>query len=200
MEYPCGDCELRNAIACDWPRFLELALPDLRYVFLPNMGGTVIHYAERLGVNALLLTGGDDWGIFPERDDTECRLFDWARVQDFPVLGICRGAQVINRLMGGKTSPRKGHVFTRHEIELHGKGLPKGAIVNSFHSHCVAQNDLAPGLEIFALAPDGSVEGFYGAQEKICGIIWHPEREKQPSALDITLMRDLCRGNFHVGK
>ena len=94
-EYPGADSELRDAIACDWPRFLERALPDMPYIFLPNSGEAIIRYAERLGIDALLLTGGDDWGIFPERDETEPRLFAWAREKNFPIFGVCRGAQVI---------------------------------------------------------------------------------------------------------
>lgn len=194
-EYPGGDSELRDAIACDWPRFLERALPDMPYIFLPNSGEAIIRYAERLGIDALLLTGGDDWGIFPERDETEQRLFAWARAKNFPIFGVCRGAQVINKLLGGKNHACKGHVATRHEIELRENSLPKSAIVNSFHNQCIGPNDLAPGLEAFALGRDGSVEGYRDAHGRICGIIWHPEREKQPSALDLALVRDFFGGN-----
>lgn len=199
-EYPGGVFELRDAIACDWPRFLEQALPDAPYVFLPNSGKAIIPYAENLGIDALLLTGGDDWGVFPQRDETEKALFSWDRENDFPVFGVCRGAQIINKLLGGKSHTCQGHVATRHEVELRGNGLPKTAIVNSFHNHCLAPDELAQGLEFFAMADDGNVEGYWGEHGKICGIIWHPEREKQPSLLDLALIRDFYGGKIHAPK
>lgn len=195
-EYPGGDVELRDALACDWPRFLALALPAMPYIFLPNMGHETINYAEKLGVNALLLTGGDDWGVFPERDETEKSLFFWARAENFPILGVCRGAQVINRMLGGQEHVCNGHLAARHNLALCLGHLPNNAVVNSFHHHCIARNELASNLEPFAFAEDDSVEGYFGVNGKICGIIWHPEREKFPSAIDTALLRDFFGGNI----
>lgn len=192
-EYSGGRFELRDVIACDWPRFLDAALPDLPYAFLPNSGGAVIRYAEKLGVDALILTGGDDWGVFPARDESERLLFDWATEHEFPVFGICRGTQVINRLLGGKFHPCKGHVATRHEIVLRLRSLPDRAIVNSFHNHCIARDELAPGLCPFATTEEGNVEGFWNESGNIGGIIWHPEREKTPSDLDAALVSHFFR-------
>lgn len=199
-EYPGGDVEMRNAIACDWPRFMERALPYMPCIFLPNSGKAVIDYAERLGVDALLLTGGDDWGIFPERDETEKSLFFWAREKNYPVLGICRGAQIINKLLGGHCHACKGHVATRHAVDLRLRYLPDKAMVNSFHNHCIAGDELAQVLEPFAVSEDCSVEGFFGDKGKICGIVWHPERENMPSAIDMALVRNFFGGNIQCRK
>lgn len=199
-EYPGGSVELRNAIACDWPRFLARALPDMPYIFLPNSGEAIVDYAARLGVDTLLLTGGEDWGIFPERDETEQKLFAWARENNFPILGVCRGAQVINRLLGGQEHAITGHAATRHNIALSLKNLPDKAEVNSFHRHGIARDDLARDLEAFAVAEDCSVEGFLADRGKTCGIIWHPERENPPSELDAALVRDFFGGTIQCRK
>ena len=52
------------------------------------------------------------------------------------------------------------------------------------------------------MADDGNVGGILGRKHgKICGIIWHPEREKQPSLLDLALIkRDFYGGRIHAPK
>lgn len=194
-DYPNGNFELRNAISCDWPAFLEAALPGVPYVFLPNTGRKITAYAQRMGVTALLLSGGEDWGLFAERDETEESLFAWAMAKAYPVLGVCRGAQVINRLLGGRLSPCANHAACRHKIVFRDnfRTGPPDIEVNSFHKHCIGA--LAHCLADFAMAEDGSVEGFYNQDKKILGIMWHPEREKIPAATDLTLMRNFYLSN-----
>lgn len=197
-QYPGGSMEFWDALSGDWPRFLNRLVPAAPYVYLPNLGEAALDYVQKMGVTALVLTGGDDWGVFPPRDKTEEILFHWARKAGLPILGICRGAQIINRFMGGSLEDCQGHVACRHEIILK-LPLPirnfawdmERREVNSFHGHCIRKDGLARGLEAFAMAEDGGVEGYCDAQGNICGIMWHPEREKAPSLLDVKILKAL---------
>ena len=188
--YPGGDVEERDALARDWPRFLARVFPRDHLLYLPNIGSDITNFAALPGVDGLLFSGGEDWGLVPSRDATEAALFAWARETGLPVFGVCRGAQVINRLMGGRPTACEGHVAVRHGIELTVPVAESRAHeVNSFHTQAIRPGGLAPGLTAFAVAPDGTVEGFIGGEGRIIGVMWHPEREKDPAPLDMTLLR-----------
>lgn len=199
--YPGGSQEVRDALAQDWWRFLEQALPGMPVLPLPNRGREAVALVQALPVSGLIFSGGDDWGLFPQRDATEEALFQWAKRQNLPVLGVCRGAQIINRFMGGHTGAGFGakHAGTRHTLSLMPcAGGPQLSItsleVNSYHNDGIGQDDLAPALSPWAVAPDGSVEGFSSADGRMTGIMWHPEREIEAQAHDIHLFQALMRG------
>ena len=192
--YASGAVEERDALARDWPRFLRGVFPQETLLYLPNVGAEITGFANRAAFSALIFSGGEDWGQAPARDTTEEALFAWAREVGVPVFGVCRGAQVINMLMGGRLGACEEHVAVRHPVELarpvagssrHG--------VNSFHALGIPPDGLAPGLEALAVAPDGTVEAFTGAGGRIAAVMWHPEREIQPAPLDLALMR-ACLG------
>lgn len=200
--YASGTQEIRDALAQDWWSFLNRALPGVPVLPLPNIGREAVALAQALSVSGLILTGGDDWGVFPRRDATEEALFRWAERKNLPVLGVCRGAQMINRFMWGRTSFGFGaeHAGTRHALHVVPRAgeLPLSPVppeVNSWHNGGIRPDDLAPGLIPWAFAPDGSVEGFCRAEGSITGIMWHPEREQTAQAHDINLFQILNRGN-----
>lgn len=198
-EYPSGDVELRDALACDWPLFLGNVLPEVRFAYLPNIGSGIVDYARKLDIDAILFTGGDDWGVFPLRDQTEECLFRWGEARLIPMLGICRGAQVINRLLGGNDSACRMHSAISHNIAVRYSGDSEDILkVNSFHGRCIPPNGLAAGLKAFAVAEDGTLEGFYSKNRRICGIMWHPERQGAPIDLDSRLFREFYCGKAKV--
>lgn len=199
-DYPGGAFELRDALACDWPPFLDIALPSMPYILLPNIGPGICAYASAHSLGAIIFSGGDDWGVFPRRDETEKALFAWGRKLRLPMLGICRGAQIINMLMGGCLKPCKRHAARRHEIFWEDCTSGAGrATVNSFHAHCIEPGGLAPGLEPLARAEDESIEAFRARGERIMGLMWHPEREKIPSFSDIWIIQKFFEATANKG-
>jgi putative glutamine amidotransferase len=125
--------------------------------------------------------------VDPELDETEIRLFKEARAKQIPVLGICRGQQVINVAMGGSLLQHlEGHevrAFGRKHIahtatvdpasEL-GQVAEGGEIqVNSLHHQAV--RSVAPGLRQTATGADGTVEGLETADGLIVAVQCHPE-------------------------
>lgn len=196
-DYPDNNFEWRDCLAHDWPRFLKRSMPETSWLMLPNLGAEISDYVEKLGVSSLIFSGGEEWGIFPLRDETEQELFHWAA--DKPMLGICRGAQVINQLLGGNVTSVQAHVACKHKIKLDTRiaGLEE-CVVNSYHNFGIGAADLAAGLIPFAWSPDGYIEGFISADDsRICGIMWHPEREEAPGELDSFLLHHLTKGNVN---
>ncbi|MCC7354713.1 MAG: gamma-glutamyl-gamma-aminobutyrate hydrolase family protein [Anaerolineae bacterium] len=156
------------------------------------------------GLDGLLLSGGGDvtpslYGQGLEgaeidemdrgRDEMERRLIGEALARDVPVLGICRGMQVLNVMMGGAlVQDIPGHrairgVSAQHPVRVETEsklGEALGAAdemeVNSRHHQGVTPENLAPGL-----VPVASHEGLIEAVESrdhrwVVAVQWHPER------------------------
>ena len=152
-------------------------------------------------VDGLLLPGGWDvdpsfYGekrddkvqeVDPELDQTELSLFQQAREREIPVLGICRGQQVINVAMGGTLVQHlEGHEVRAlgrshlaHVIEVdpsselgRAAGGPK-VRVNSLHHQAIKR--LGEGLQQSARGEDGTVEGVETDDGLIVAVQCHPE-------------------------
>lgn len=125
--------------------------------------------------------------IDPELDETEIRLFNQARKQEIPVLGLCRGQQVINVAMGGSLIQH----LEGHEVRAFGRQHLAHAVavdpasewgraaegqeihVNSLHHQAV--RSVAPGLRQTATGDDGTVEGLESDDGLIVAVQCHPE-------------------------
>jgi len=160
---------------------------------LPNVPASEAgKLAESLNLNAIILTGGNSLTTAPERDAFEIALLDWSRHKKIPIVGVCRGLQMINHYFGGNLSAIEGHVATRHFIEFKGCWEKHSTReVNSFHDWGVFKSNLAKDLEVLATHSDGSIEALAHPQEKITGIMWHPEREKKFESADLELLKGL---------
>lgn len=191
-----GKQEIRNCLADDWRSFFALAMPGAIVAPIQNWGSAITPMLAKLNFKGFILSGGDDWGIYPLRDETETLIWQFARKKRLPVLGVCRGAQVINILSGGTFGPAPvRHAGTRHAVKLyprleHSENRAV-AEVNSFHNNCIFPDTLAPCFQAFAHAEDKTVEGFANADNSVCGIMWHPEREKQIRELDMQIIRQI---------
>lgn len=190
VDFPGGTSEERDALAADWGRFLQTALPEVPWLPLPNLGAAAVRLALDWGVTGLILTGGDNWGVWPQRDVTERALLCWARQENLPVLGVCRGAQVMYLFEdGGALQPVSGHVNVRHNVCLSDGRLRE---VNSFHALGIPAEGFAPQCVPVALTRDGAwVEAYRHKEVPWLGLLWHPEREGKAAAADLDLIRQL---------
>lgn len=168
---------------------------------------SVLDYCLNL-CNGILLTGGQDvsplmYGaeissrcgeVCEERDCMDRHLLISAIGRDLPVLGICRGLQLMNAALGGtlyQDLPSEykspvNHVMTPpydrgvHKVKVLG-GTPladmlgEGEIdVNSYHHQAV--KDPASCLETMAVSEDGLIEAMYMPGKRfVVGVQWHPE-------------------------
>lgn len=158
--------------------------------------------------DGLILTGGDDidpalYGetiindtVFPapERDLREPRLIAMAMARNLPILGICRGMQIMNVYLGGtlyQDIPAQFETTIPHKMErpfervIHDCLLEQGAPlhtlvgretigVNSFHHQAV--KDVAPSLCVMGRATDGIAEAVWKPDYPfLWAVQWHPE-------------------------
>lgn len=179
--------ELHDSISQGWDKFLAAALPEACWLPVPNLGEKATTVLENFGVDALILSGGENWGAHPKRDSTEAALFQWALEQNIPIIGVCRGAQIINTLLGGTLTPTDGdgHVAVRHQLNLDGSAIS----VNSYHRLVITEADLSPSLVQLTTADDRTVEAFIAPERNVVGILWHPERETVPQLHDMAIFR-----------
>ena len=175
--------EKRDAISQEWTIFLQnLAITP---ILIPNTLGDVKSYISDVEIDGIILSGGDNVGQFPERDKTEKQILDYAIDKRFPVLGVCRGMQIINEYFGGNViaNDNDNHVGKPHEIHIMDQRFSRlleyeNIKVNSFHNNIITKNDIGNKLQIFALAlHDNTVEGYYHQDLPIIGVMWHPERD-----------------------
>lgn len=184
-----GYGETRDMLDQRWAELVERlgACP----VPLANGVHAVEEYLEALNLDALLFTGGNDIAALPgasegsrARDRFEARALEHFRRAGRPVLGVCRGAQMINHLSGGRVVRCSGHVGCRHPL-VWSPDTPafwaRPPEVNSFHGWAIPADGLAPGLEALAWSLDGTVEAYRSTRAPVVGVLWHPERE---AALD----------------
>ena len=130
-------------------------------------------------------TKADDDSPEPERDNFELALFERASAQQLPILGICRGLQLVNVASGGTLNqhvPEHAGFTKAPDTLLHDIKIEDGSVlssiygaehqVNSLHPQTVAE--LGQGLHVTA-SHDGSVEGIEHDSLPIVAVQWHPE-------------------------
>jgi len=139
--------------------------------------------------DAVLLSGGNDIGEAPERDNTERSLLDYARDSALPALGICRGMQMMAVWAGGSLVSVSGHVRTRHRLQMQADSGEWPDETNSFHNFSLA--DCPPGFVMTAHAEDGAIEAMRHETLPWEGWMWHPEREPQFNPTDVMRFRAL---------
>ncbi|MEC7052813.1 gamma-glutamyl-gamma-aminobutyrate hydrolase family protein [Streptomyces collinus] len=132
----------------------------------------------------------------PDRDAWELALIDAALAAGVPLLGICRGMQLLNVALGGTLVQHiDGHaevvgVFGGHAVKpvpgsLYAGVVPEETFVPTYHHQAVDR--LGEGLVPSAYAADGTVEAVeLPSADWVLGVQWHPEMGE-----DVRVMRAL---------
>ena len=155
---------------------------NINLILIPNhkkMSETILKE-----INLLILSGGNDVLSREKttiiRNAVELNLIKKSVKKKIPILGICRGAQLLNLFFGGKISKINNHMNTRHQIFFDDKKIlnQEKLIVNSYHNYGIVKNNLSKKFKILAIDKNENIEMFMSKKNRIIGSMWHPEREK----------------------
>jgi putative glutamine amidotransferase len=175
-------------------------------VLIPPLPGTV-QLLDHL--DGLVFSGGSDLGaslygqvqhpdtlgVIPHRDRAELALLEAALERGMPVLGVCRGMQLINVALGGTLHQHLPEIVdgSLHKaapgtFALHPVAVERdtrlarmvGGELEVHSCHHQAPDAIGAGLVVTARAPDGVVEGLELPGEHFCvGVLWHPEEHAE---------------------
>lgn len=169
---------------------------DFALAILSRVDGLLLTGGEDVEPSLYGQPRSADCGVSnPARDTTEIALIRAARKLGKPVLAICRGPQVLNVALGGtliqdiatevpgalEHNPGGNRGSRVHDVTIQAGSRIAAAIgatdisVNSFHHQSV--KDVATGLVVTALSPDGIVEGLESDSDDwwVMAVQWHPE-------------------------
>ena len=195
------------ALACESAYFRPFHDNGAVPILVPSDTASVAALVSR--IDGVLLTGGADvhparyrsWSgpyqyhADPDRDDFELELIRAALARGLPVLGVCRGIQVLNVALGGtlqmhvaghlrleESSEPIQHVRVTPGSRLHAIMGSDSLHVNSMHHQAVQEP--GPELRIVAWADDGTPEAVEHPKAPVLGIQWHPEKLADPHNYD----------------
>jgi N5-(cytidine 5'-diphosphoramidyl)-L-glutamine hydrolase len=155
-------------------------------------------WLKNINPGALLLSGGNDIGEYVERDHTESYLLEWAKTMQLPVLGICRGLQMMATWAGGSLERVDGHVRLSHKIIRVNEADIFPETVKCFHEWGLAS--CPDEYDVIALSEGGVIEAIKHVELPWEGWMWHPEREDIFSEQDAKRLRNLFARNEHSSK
>lgn len=190
--------ETCEALSQDWVRFLDDS--GITPILVPNTLEDPNKFCSGLQIDGILLTSGNDFGPLPaedwpgsdsvsdDRDRTESTLVKFAIENSTPIMGICRGMQVINVYFGGSivrdlqlATGGEKHVAVQHGVKIvdarfKSKIGTDELTINSYHNHGLTTDSLSPELKTIAVSKGGVVEALYHPNLPVIGTQWHPER------------------------
>ena len=146
-------------------------------------------YLSWIQPDALILSGGNDIGEYIYRDETEKFLLNWANLNKKPVLGICRGMQMLNYWSGGKLNKVSNYVGKSHRIlpTVNIKNWPRK--VECYHKLAISK--CPPDFDIKAIYEDGIIAAIKHKFLPWEGWMWHPEREENSIEINSNRLKNL---------
>lgn len=195
-----------EGISRHWREWLGRSKASVTTFPIPSDERSLHDWWRAVQPDAVILSGGEDIGDDPARDDLERSLLN-KFAGHVPILGVCRGAQVMNVWAGGRVSASGGgsHVDTLHEVVWQAANweqlqlVDTVAIVNSFHRQVIQEAELSSSFVPLAVHGDGTVEAFGNTEMRLLGVMWHPERPgNSEQAVDNLLISHLSSGCKHV--
>mgnify|MGYP001380376520 CR=1 FL=1 len=148
-----------------------------------NLQPKLNEWLNDVGIDAVLISGGNNIGDVFLRDLTEGYLIFWAEKYKKPLLGICRGMQMMGICAGVQLAKINGHTSTRHKLKVkdaNSNSLPQ--LVNSYHDFALEK--CPEGYEVLAETEDGFIEAIKHKKLHWEGWMWHPERELPYNDID----------------
>ena len=186
--------EYRDELDQNWSNLFENI--GIVQIILPNnselIKSSTIDY---LNLSGIILSGGEleennenNVGL-KNRNEFENNLISYCINNKVPILGVCRGMQILNNFFGGKLEKIDNHVGKYHDIKNFSK-LPISKKVNSYHEFKLNKEKLPENFEIIATDLNGEIESILDKKNNLLGIMWHPERNDPFDKNDLKLLKE----------
>jgi putative glutamine amidotransferase len=133
---------------------------------------------SRVSPDLVVLSGGESLGVDANRDAFELAVLRLCEMKTVPVLGICRGMQLLGLYFDQPPKEIKGHSGVRHEVTG-----SHNSEVNSYHNF--GYTEVSSPLVTLVQGHDESVEAFRHLSLPWLGVMWHPERESPGNWMDV---------------
>ena len=181
--------ETYDSLDQNWFRFTDKCGIDLTVV--PNKILNINNFIKKNRIKGFIFSGGGpitknlgldkkkNNNINAYRDITETKIFKICKEKKIPILGVCRGMQSINILLNGGLTKMSGFVNKNNYLKsfklIYRKKYRVENSIKSFHDYSITESLLGKNL-IPIYFSGKSIQMIKSKNEKIMGIMWHPER------------------------
>lgn len=181
--------ERRDCLDQKWSNFiLECGFVPL---ICPNNLVVTEKLLKKVNISGIILSGGNNLlkhgGEAPERDILENYLIDYSLKKHLPLIGVCRGMQVIMDYFNMKMVSVENHINKNHTLNYKNAQIT----VNSFHS--LGAFETSEEFYVDCKSEDGVLEKIKHKTYSIHGIMWHPERNVPFNDNDIRLFKEIFK-------
>lgn len=191
--------EIRDALDIRWAELYKSL--DYLPILLPT-NYDFEKYFELIDINGIILSGGNDLyyltkdKLSKKRDIFEKEIIKFAIKKSIPILGICRGMQIIVDYFNGGSEFEKvnGHIGTNHRIlfseeSKYKNELKKLTFVNSYHNYGIRK--VPKGFVVSATSEDGLIEAMENKEYNIFCQMWHSERQVHLNENELMIVKKL---------
>lgn len=155
-------------------------------------------YFKNIDISGVILTGGNDLNscnpniLSQKRDKFEKQLLDYCISLNIPILGVCRGMQLIADYFNCTFNKVSNQINIKHELVVNEKSkynlyLNKLDYVNSYHNYSIEK--ISNELIISGTNKDGVIKAIEHKKYKIFAQMWHSERENVFNINEINLVK-----------
>ncbi len=199
VDFISSHLEQRDALDQRWVDLMLAA--KLLPILVSNNLHCVKSLLEHDHFDGLLLTGGNSLVAFggdsSARDDVERYMLEWAIKHQKPVLGVCRGMQLIQHYFQQPLELVPDHIGVKKQLKVVGDAQ----ITNFFRSlkpvqvfHQLGSYLSRPPLETIAKSTDNVIMAIQHDVLPIYGVMWHPEREERMRSKHIETLMFIFEG------
>jgi len=188
--------EVRETLDVNFINFIQ----DLGFIpLILSSRINIEEYFSLFKIDGLILSGGNDLSCCNdnicsnERDIFEKKLIEYCIEYDIPILGICRGMQIIADYFGSTFEKVDNQVAIKHSLKIESSSkyfneLSQLIEVNSFHNYAI--KNLSNSLRISVKSDCNLIKAIEHTKYKIFAHMWHPERNNPFNRNELKLIKE----------